>query len=245
MLTVRLLGPVELHSEGGPVDPGPMRQRLVLAALAAERCVPVQIPDLIHRVWDDRPPQRAQHTLQVYLSRIRAVLARADPTSRIVRRNGGYALNIAADRIDIDRVRTGIAVARGYAEPSARSDRLEKALRWWQGPPMADLQGRWVEQVRQYWLQLRLDALIEWAGLRLAAGDAGAVLGGLSHAAYDFPLAEPLWAARMRALVAVDRRAEALVVYEAARSRLADELGCDPGPELSGLHRAILRSAPC
>lgn len=245
MLTLRLLGPVQVHSATGPVDPGPMLQRLVLAALAADRCVPVQIPDLIHRVWDDRPPQRAQHTLQVYLSRIRAVLAAADPDSRIVRRNGGYALDIEQGRIDIDRVRQGIAIARGVAEPAARSDCLERALCWWQGPPMADLQGRWVEQVRQYWLRLRLDALIEWASLRLAAGDAGAVLGGLSHAVDDFPLAEPLWAARMRALVAVDRRAEALVVYEAARARLADELGCDPGPELSNLHRAILRSAPC
>jgi DNA-binding MarR family transcriptional regulator len=86
------------------VDPGPARQRCVLAALAVEMGRPVPIPALIDRVWDGRPPQRARHTLQVYLSRIRGTLAEADPSVRISRRSGGYALEIGDGRIDMARV---------------------------------------------------------------------------------------------------------------------------------------------
>ena len=242
MLTVCLLGPVQVFSARGPVDPGPARQRCVLAALAVEMGRPVPIPALIDRVWDGRPPQRARHTLQVYLSRIRGTLAEADPSVRISRRSGGYALEIGDGRIDMARVQAELArVQQRGATPTEQGDALEYALQLWQGPPLADLQGHWVEQTRQHWLQLRLDALIQWASVRLAAGRIDAVLGELSQAIIDFPLAEPLWAAKMRALAAAHRRAEALAAYESARRHLADKLGVEPGPELTALHLAILR----
>ena len=58
MLTLCLLGPVQVLSTNGPVDAGPARQRCVLAALGVELGRPVPIPALIDRVWDERPPQR-------------------------------------------------------------------------------------------------------------------------------------------------------------------------------------------
>lgn len=243
MIAVRLLGPVQIFSGQDSVDCGPARQRCVLAALAVDAGRPVPIPTLIDRVWDERPPQRAQHALQVYLSRIRGVLAgAAAPDARISRRSGGYALELGDGRLDMAAVRAALAMAgRAGITPDERGDALERALRLWDGLPLADLQGRWVDQARQQWRQLRLETLIRWAGVRLETGRAGDVLGGLSGAIIDFPLAEPLRVAQMRALVAAQRRAEALAAYESARAHLADELGVDPGPELTSLHRAILR----
>jgi DNA-binding SARP family transcriptional activator len=242
MLTVRLLGPVQVISHQGPVDAGPARQRAVLAALAVEAGRPVPVPELIDRVWDERPPQRAQHTLQVYLSRIRAALAEADPQARILRRSCGYALEMGEGGVDMAVVRAQLDRARGRGVTAVeQGDALEHALQLWHGKPLADLQGRWASQTRQHWQQLRLQALIQWSRVRLATGGVDAVIGGLSAALADFPLAEPLWAAQMRALVAAQRRSEALTTYESARSRLADELGVDPGPELAELHRTILR----
>jgi DNA-binding SARP family transcriptional activator len=243
MLTVRMLGPIQVISHRGPVDTGPARQRCVLAALAVEEGRPVPIPALIDRVWDESPPQRAQHTLHVYLSRIRGILAEAEPSTRITRRSGGYALEIGNGRVDMAEVSAKLTVARRHGVTLAeQGDALERALQLWSGQPLADLQGRWAGQVREHWQQLRLEALIQWSQVRLAIGRFDTVLGSLSRAIADFPLAEPLWAAQIRALVAAQRRSEALVTYESARCRLADELGVDPGPELSELHRAILRS---
>ncbi|AGL19051.1 SARP family transcriptional regulator [Actinoplanes sp. N902-109] len=236
-----MLGPVQVLSARGAVDPGPARQRCVLAALAVDAGRPVPVPALIDRVWDDRPPQRARHTLQVHLSRLRTVLAAADPAARIVRRCGGYTLDLAAGHSDMGTVQALVRQARhpgtGLAEQGAT---LDRALQLWQGTPLAGLPGQWVEQVRQHWLHLRLDLLIRWAAAHLATGRVDAVLAGSSAALIDFPLAEPLWAVRMRALVAAQRRAEALALYESARRRLATELGVDPGPELAALHHALL-----
>jgi tetratricopeptide (TPR) repeat protein len=57
----RLLGPVELWTEGGTVDIGPRRQRCVLTALAVDAGMPVRPETVIERVWgqvlDDRVGQ--------------------------------------------------------------------------------------------------------------------------------------------------------------------------------------------
>lgn len=45
----------------------------------------------------------------------------------------------------------------------------------------------------------------------------------------------------MRAFVATGRRAAALATFEQLRTRLRDELGVDPDPDLRGLHEEILR----
>jgi DNA-binding SARP family transcriptional activator len=242
MLTVRLLGSVQILSAGRPVDIGPVRQRCVLAALAVDAGRPVPVPALIDRVWAERPPQRAQHTLQVYLSRIRGALHQSAHSALVSRRNGGYALDIDNDQVDVLRFEKAFAeIRRSGAAPAEQGDALESALRLWQGQPLADLSGVWAAQVREYWQRRRLDALIHWANVRLSAGHIDAVLSGLAATTIEFPLAEPLRAAQMRALVAANRPAEALTAYESARTCLAAELGVDPGPELVALHRAILR----
>ena len=243
VISVQLLGPVQVTSPQGVIDAGPARQRCVLAALAVDAGHPVAAYTLIDRVWGEHPPQRARHTLDVYLSRLRSIFRRTGPAIRIVRRSGGYALDIEDGAVDMAEAEAALVRASQRGVPTAaQCDALESALKLWRGRPLADLQGSWADCVRDLWEQRRLDALIQWSRVRLTFGRFDAVLGGLASATMEFPLAEPLWAARMRALVAAERRSEALVMYESARSRLADELGIDPGPELTELHRALLRS---
>src|SRR3954470_13549866 len=97
VLEVRLLGPVELWTGDRQLPIGEPRQRAVLAALACEAGRVVTAETLIDRVWGETAPARARHALQSHLTRVRGALRRggADP---LIRRSGGYLLDLPADR---------------------------------------------------------------------------------------------------------------------------------------------------
>ena len=68
---VRLLGPVEVLASGRVVEPGPVQQRTVLAALAGDagRLVPLEV--LIDRVWGDAPPPSVRSGIYSHMARLR------------------------------------------------------------------------------------------------------------------------------------------------------------------------------
>jgi DNA-binding SARP family transcriptional activator/tetratricopeptide (TPR) repeat protein len=241
VLEFRVLGPVEVRSSGRLVDAGPARQRGVLAALAADAGRPVQTETLVDRVWGDAPPQRARHTLHVYIARLRRVLGEAGAVE-LARRSGGYVLDVDGDCVDLHRFRALVEQARGEPCPdSRRVALLRQALELWRGTPLADLPGEWAARVREGWQRQHLDTVLCWAQAELRVGNPDVVIEQLAELTAKHPLAEPLVAAQMRALSAAGRGAEALQGYAATRTRLAEALGADPSPELQALHQAILR----
>ena len=79
---------------------------------------------------------------------------------------------------------------------------------------------------------------------RLRLGDAGDVVGELEAAVATYPYQEGLWELLITALYRAGRQADALATYQRVRSRLADELGLDPGPRLHQLEQQILNHDP-
>jgi DNA-binding SARP family transcriptional activator len=242
----RVLCPTEVRRGAQPVDTGRPQQRCVLAAIAVDAGRPVRIETLIERVWGEHPPVRAKHALYVYIARLRSALRQAgtgdDAPAELVRRSGGYLLDVPRDQVDLHRFRDLVVRAR---QPDCadrrRADLLGEALRLWRGVPLADLPGEWAAQVREGLRREQVEAAVAWAQVELRLANATAVIGPLSDLIAAAPLAEPLVAALMRPLASTGRGAEALDCYATTSKRLAEHLGVDPSGELRALHQAILR----
>jgi DNA-binding SARP family transcriptional activator/tetratricopeptide (TPR) repeat protein len=237
---VGLLGPVELRTDGEPVDAGPPRQRLLLAALAVDAGRPVSVEALIERVWGAQAPERVRESLYVHVSRLRRLVGPAG----LVRRAGGYVLAVEPDAVDLLRFRALVERAGllPRADPAAVS-LLEQALELWRGEPLAGLSGEWASRVREGCRRERLAAVAAWAEATVRTGDAARALRPLTELVAENPLVEPPAAALMRALHASGRTADALACYASARRRLVAELGVEPGSELRAAHQEILGAA--
>src|SRR5206468_1122075 len=88
---------------------------------------------------------------------------------------------------------------------------------------------------------LRLVILEERINADLELGRHGDVVGELEALVEAHPLHESFARQQMLALYRSGRQAEALEVYQGARSRFVEELGIEPGPELKQLQAEILR----
>jgi DNA-binding SARP family transcriptional activator len=242
----RLLGPVEVHTSAGPLDGGSPRQLCVLAALAVDAGRPVPRDTLIERVWGPDPPDQARQALYVYLARIRGLLRHGVGSGAgVLRRRGGYLLDVQTDQVDVHRFRRLVteARARGCSDQH-RAALLRQAIGMWSGPPLGGISSDWATRVRDGWQQEHLDVLVAWAAAELRLGNAAETLVPLREQLARSPYSESLVTALMRALAALGRGAEALDCYAQARRRLADGLGADPGKELQALHQALLRGGP-
>jgi DNA-binding SARP family transcriptional activator len=138
----RILGPLEVSDETGPLLLGGLKQRAVLAMLLLEPGRIVSVDRLIDALWGEQPPRTATTSLQNFISQLRKTLG-ADVLET---KAPGYRLRIRPGELDLDRFRVTVESARG-AEPQMRAEKLRHALALWRGPPLADLtsfdSGRW------------------------------------------------------------------------------------------------------
>ncbi|WFE29299.1 BTAD domain-containing putative transcriptional regulator [Solwaraspora sp. WMMD791] len=247
-----VLGEVTARVDGVDLDLGHARQRAVLVALLVDAGRLVPTDRLLDRVWGDRPPQRARNALAGYLSRLRQVLAPADQV-RIVRRPGGYLLQVDPTQVDLHlfgqlvrRARAAAAPARTGGTPAADDPvaLLTRALSLWRGTPFGTLESAWLDTVRGALVADRLAAQLDLVDLRLAAGGHADLLGELTTLAAEHPLDERIAGQLMRALYGAGRQAQALRHYQVVRARLADELGTDPGAALRQTYHRILTADP-
>ncbi|MEU4805490.1 BTAD domain-containing putative transcriptional regulator [Actinosynnema sp. NPDC023587] len=230
-----LLGEVTARVDGRPVDLGPARQRCVLAALAVDAGFVVPVERVLARVWGPDPPLRARATLHSYLSRLRPLLGPAGPT----RRAGGYLLDVEPDAVDLHRFRYLCARAR-TADDEHAEVLLSEALRLWRGDALAGLGGEWVAAERDRSGGERLTAECDLVDARLRAGQGGNLVAELSARAAEHPLDERIAGQYLLALCRAGRPSEALEHYRRLRTRLATDIGTDPGVALRRLHQRII-----
>ncbi|MGW6159289.1 AfsR/SARP family transcriptional regulator, partial [Streptomyces sp. NPDC055144] len=229
------------------MDLGPAKRQAVLAALLLRHGAVVSHERLLDGVWGADPPATGHKVLASHVNPLRRALDAAGtrPAESVILSGKGW-YRCAADYVRLDVTdlaeRSDEALrTKASGDLSTAADQLSAALTLFQGEPLANLPGPFAQAERQRLLERRRT-------LRLARLECLVLLGRFADALDDLACLpesdrydESLMALRMRALYSCKRQGEALNAYEDLRVRLRDELGVDPGEELTRIHDAVLR----
>ncbi|MEV6240425.1 BTAD domain-containing putative transcriptional regulator [Lentzea sp. NPDC051838] len=229
-----VLGTIEAHASDQPLELGHAVQRRVLAVMAVHAGQVVSSDQIVESVWHENLPHRARNTLHTYIARLRQV-----ESVEILRRPGGYLLDVAPESVDLHRFRSLIYRSHDLADPDAAC-LLDEALGLWRGEPFDGADTPWFTSLRTALVEERFTAWLRRNDIALRSGGHSDLVPDLTAAAAEHPLDERLAWQLFLALYRDGRQAEALQRYEELRRRLAEELGADPSPELRLLHLQML-----
>ncbi|MGC4772621.1 BTAD domain-containing putative transcriptional regulator [Micromonospora sp. DT44] len=239
-----VLGPVQVTAGGCalPIDRPQQRAVLALLLLNADRLVP--LGQVVSALWADDPPASARTQVQVCVSRIRAALREAGAADLLATQGGGYRLSVRGTELDLTEFTVAVERARVEETAGRRAEAarlLRDGLALWRGPALAGAAGAFVDAAAAGLDEQRLLAYERLAAVEIGLGRYAATAHTLRSLVVEHPLREPLVAGYLLALAGCGQQAAALRLYAETRRRLVDELGVDPGPELSGAHLRVLR----
>ncbi|MFW5418193.1 winged helix-turn-helix domain-containing protein [Nocardiopsis sp. CNT-189] len=224
-------------ADGEPVAVPEAKVRMLLAALLVAPGRVASADRLADEVWE-RPPAHPARALQTLVSRLRGVLG----AEAVPRRPPGYLLDVDAGAVDSGRFAALAEQARATADPRRRAALFAEAIGLWRGDAFDGFADeRFAQAAAARLEEQRLLVWEEYAETRLELGEHDLLAGELADLARRHPLRERLRAAHLRALYGAGRASEALDAFQETRHRLNEDLGLDPGPELAGLQRRILR----
>ncbi|MGB9280197.1 MAG: BTAD domain-containing putative transcriptional regulator [Pseudonocardiaceae bacterium] len=248
---LRALGPVEAVVDGRLVDLGPPKQRALLALLVSRIDRPVAVDTLLEELWSGHPPPAAITSLRAYVANLRRVLEphripRA-PATVLRTRAPGYSVDSRGVDFDARRfTRHAMAgwEARGRGDPQQALTEFETGLALWRGQAYAEVADTgWVapeavrlEELRLSVVEGRCAAMLDLGAHDLAVPELEALVRG-------HPLREHGCELLALGLYRAGRQADALGALRDCRTRLAEELGIDPGAALQRLECDILSQA--
>src|SRR3954454_12752214 len=236
-----LRGPREFPAGAAPlVRPGGQKPRALLARLALDAGRTVSVDQLVDDLWGEDVPESAVKMVHIHVSALRKAL----PEGMIRTRPPGYALELPANTLDLDRferLRHAGREALDAGDAATAASCLNAALQLWRGPALAEfsepfalVEGAHLEERHRVCLEDRVDA-------ELALGRHADLVGELEALAGRNPLRERLREQLMLALYRSGRQADALATYRDYRPALGDQLGLHPSARIRELERRILR----
>ncbi|GAA2429884.1 AfsR/SARP family transcriptional regulator [Streptomyces glaucus] len=242
-LRCELLGPLRALRDGVEIPLGPPKQRAVLAVLLLQEGRSISYDGLVEAVWGGAPPVHVRNLVQKYVSGLRRALGDG---AELVWTGSGYRLTgVRADDLLRRRALVDEARAARDAGDLRRAGELAgRAEALWRGEFAEGLQAPYLAAERLRWAEKRLTVLEARLAGQIELGRPFEYVHELVRLVAAHPLRERLVELLMLALCRAGRPADALTAYEAARRRLAEAMGTDPGPALRSLHARILRQDP-
>jgi DNA-binding SARP family transcriptional activator/tetratricopeptide (TPR) repeat protein len=249
---VGVLGPLSIHRDGSDLPAPANLPRVLLGLLAIQPGQLVTRDEIVDVLWGEHPPRTCLSLIHGYAAQTRALLE-PDRTDRSASRvlpwaGSGYRLLLDRDQLDLTRfddLVDAAAQARRRNDTELAFKSYGQALACWRGPILADAPDR----LRQHPAAVaaaarRIAAALAHADLALHLGHPDQAVTQLRPLVHTEPLHEGLHARLMGALHADGDQAGALRLFAELRTRLADELGIEPGPELRAAHLSVLREQP-
>ena len=241
----RVLGPVEVRSGAQALPLGGPKQRALLADLILNSGRVLSTSQLIDDLWGEAPPPTAGHTVETYISRLRALLRSEANGELLITRPPGYLLSVDPDRVDalrFERLVLDGEAALDQGDATRAVELLRGADDLWRGPALSDVKEAPFAAVATARLDdRRVVALEKRIEAELRLGRHRELVPELEALTAAYPYRELPLGLLMLALYRSGRQADALAAYRRARTLLVDELGIEPGPALQRLEQAILR----
>lgn len=236
-----LLGRIALRRDAELVVLPGTRARLLLVALALRPGRSRGAAALIEEVWGDDPPRSPTNALHTQISRLRGAL----PDGVLEAGPAGYRLALRPEQVDLtaaQQLAQQAAAALAAGDPANALATVDRARALWSGEPGADLPASGLAGELAAVAALHAATLddIELAG-REATGDLDGAVAVARAQLRNRPGDEASARTLMRLLATAGRDNEALDVFAALRTRLATELGTDPGAAITEMNTAILR----
>ncbi|MEV6099538.1 BTAD domain-containing putative transcriptional regulator [Nocardia sp. NPDC051981] len=242
-MRIAILGSLEVVAGDRQVPVAGTRLRGLLIRLALDPGRPVSVGALVEAVWPERIPARPEHALHELVSRLRRALP---DEVRIRSSAGGYCLEISTLSVDahcFERLVRGGLVNGERGDHERSIALLREGLALWRGPALADVADLPFAAAAATRLEeLRVSATESVIAAELAVRPGNSLLiAELEELLAARPLRERLRLLHIRGLHDAGRTADALTAFDDYRTRLATELGTDPGPDLAELHLRLLR----
>ena len=236
-LTIQVLGPLVIESNGCRLDKLPKKARALLAFLAAQNGEAVSRERLADLLWPYQGSEQGRHSLRNCLLELRKALGRE------------AASDLAADFTNC-RIEDAIVDLDDFERLSRSRERgeLQMAADLYRGDFLADFYitsepfQEWLVAARDRALAAICDVLERLIGLQDAAGDYEAAIQSGRRLVTLEPLSEAGQRALMRAYARGGRRGEALRQYKSCANTLQRELSVTPDEETQALARSIARS---
>ncbi len=230
---------------------GQPRQQAVLGILAMRANRVISRGELVDAVWGHDPPASAEGGIYTYVAGLRRIIepnrSLRGPGRVLVSSGAGYVLHLVPGQPDAVSFEQHLGRARQLrkgGDAVGAVTELNSALGLWRGVAFAGVPGPFAETERVRLGELRSTAAEERAGVLLSLGRHEEVVPDLTAMVADHPLRERMRGLLMIALYRSGRPAEALRVFQQGRRVLAEELGIDPGADLSRLHQQVLTADP-
>ncbi|MFK8022701.1 MAG: BTAD domain-containing putative transcriptional regulator [Ilumatobacter sp.] len=241
-LHVSLLDGFEVRVVGEQVTIHGLRSRQVLAYLIVHRDTATSAERLSDALWGDTPPASARNSIQRFISDLRRDLGPA--RGRLASAGSGYRLVLDDDDwCDALALEQALPQARDVLADGRPGDALALIgeLPRASAQPLETVEGAFFVSAER----LRLTELVADCGevvaeARLAQGDSPGAITSARQFLEQHPYRERLCITLATALTRLGRATDGLSAIAAFRSRLRDELGLDPSPDMAQTELDIL-----